>query len=186
MQSFNNYCQQVSQNYQNLVKIEPEINKASLLMLDSLKQGGKIIFCGNGGSAADAQHLSAELMGRFLKDRRPLPSIALTVDTSALTAIANDYSFGETFSRQLEGIGNVGDCLIAISTSGNSKNIIRAVEIAKEKNITRIGLTGSDGGALADCCQVTLKAPSNCTNHIQEMHIGIGHYLCFIIENSMF
>ena len=165
-----------------------EVNTLDLiinLIYKKLKKGGKIMFCGNGGSAADSQHLAAEFTGRFTKDRKPLNSVALTTDTSALTCIANDYSFDEVFSRQLNAIGNDGDVLICISTSGNSKNIINAVQAAKQKNITSIGFLGKDGGNLKNICDYNIIVPSNTTARIQEAHIFLGHFLCGFVERDL-
>jgi D-sedoheptulose 7-phosphate isomerase len=147
--------------------------------------GGKILLCGNGGSASDCQHLAAELTGRFVKERKPLPAIALTTDTSALTAIANDYGYKEIFARQLEALANAGDTLIAISTSGNSENIINAVALAKKKTLRVIGLLGRDGGKLKDLCDISIVVPSNSTPRIQEAHILLGHTICEGIEKGL-
>ncbi len=154
--------------------------------VDSLKSGGKIMFCGNGGSAADSQHLSAELVSRLNYNRPGLSAIALSTDTSALTAIGNDYGFENLFSRQVEAVGKEGDVLIAISTSGNSPNILKALEAARDKGITTIGLTGKSGGKMNDWCDIVFKAPSSRTPKIQECHIMIGHIFCTIIEDSLF
>jgi D-sedoheptulose 7-phosphate isomerase len=147
----------------------------------ALNNGNKILIAGNGGSAADAQHMAAELVGRFEKERPSLPGIALTTDTSALTAIANDYGYEQVFSRQLQGLGQAGDIFIGISTSGNSANIIKAVEMAKTKNIKSIALTGT-GGKLSDIADVTLSIPSPRTAIVQESHIMIAHLLCHLID----
>lgn len=161
------------------------IEQAAVLCKLALARGRKVIFCGNGGSAADAQHLAAELMGRFLVDRNPLPAISLTVDTSALTAIGNDYGFETVFSRQLKGIGVPGDVLIGMSTSGNSKNVIRAFEVAREMQITTVGLTGQSGGEMALLSDLLIAVPDLRTNHIQESHIAIGHLICAIVERDL-
>ena len=150
-----------------------------------LKKGGKILFCGNGGSAADAQHIAAELIGRFVNDRRALPAVALTTDTSALTAISNDYGYDHVFSRQIEGLCAEGDVLIAISTSGNSPSILEAVKAAKALGATTLGLTGKSGGELKDAVDCALVVPSSTTARIQEMHIVIGHLLCALIERHL-
>lgn len=150
-----------------------------------LKRGGKIMFCGNGGSAADSQHLAAELTGRFIHDRRPLAAIALSTDSSALTCIGNDYSFDEVFARQVAGLGRAGDLLIGISTSGNSRNVIRAVEEAQKLGMQTIGLLGRDGGLLRSLCDHSIVVPSPVTARIQECHILIGHTLCGLIEQEM-
>jgi D-sedoheptulose 7-phosphate isomerase len=153
----------------------------------SLYRGkNKTILAGNGGSAADAQHIAAELVGRYGFDRPSIPSLALTTDTSNLTAIGNDYGYEQIFSRQLEGMGQEGDIFIGISTSGNSANILRAFESAKKKNIFTVALTGNDGGKMADLADISLIIPSNSTPRIQESHILIGHILCDIIEKEIF
>ena len=158
-------------------------------MLDAcvtaIQNGNKIIFFGNGGSAADAQHLAAELTIRFIKDRPPLAGLALTTDTSALTAGGNDYGFDYIFSRQLEALGNEGDVAIGLSTSGNSPNILNALKSANDKGITTIGLSGKDGGKMRDLCDTILIVPSNTTARIQEMHITLGHLLCGAIEQKL-
>lgn len=152
----------------------------------AIQNSKKIIFAGNGGSAADAQHWSAELIARFNYDRPSIASIALTVDTSALTAIGNDYGYDYVFARQIEGLGNEGDVFIAISTSGNSPNIVRAVEAANDKGIVTIGFTGQKGGKLKDMCDLSFCAPSNETPHIQEAHAIVGHMLCGLIELAIY
>jgi len=163
----------------------PKIIDAAKQIISTFRQGKKILVMGNGGSAADAQHLAAELMGRFEKERRPLPIVALTANTSILTAIANDYSVEQLFSRQIEGLGNSGDLLIAISTSGNSPNIIAGINAAMSKGISVIGLTGNTGGELGKLCQLNLNIPSSRTARIQEAHTAICHVLCEIIEASL-
>lgn len=150
----------------------------------TILDGGTIYLCGNGGSAADAQHLAAELVGRFRRERRALRAIALTTDTSVLTCIGNDYSFADIFSRQVEGLVKAGDALLAISTSGNSDNVIRAVEKAKDIGATTVGLLGRDGGHLATLCDMSLVVSALDTARIQEMHILIGHVLCDLIEEA--
>ena len=152
----------------------------------ALKRGNKILFAGNGGSAADAQHWAAELVSRFGYDRPGLPGIALTTDTSALTAIGNDYGFERVFARQLEALGRKGDVLFAISTSGNSKNILAVIESARKLDIDVIGFTGRRGGAMADRCTVCLRMPSDETPKIQEGHELLGHLICGLIEREMF
>ena len=151
----------------------------------SIKNGNKIMFFGNGGSAADAQHLATELSVRYINDRAPIAGIALTTDTSTLTAAGNDYGFDHIFSRQIEAIGNKGDIAIAISTSGNSPNVINAINTAREKGITVIGLAGKTGGKMKDICDHLLVVPSNSTARIQEMHILIGHMLCGALEQKL-
>ena len=143
------------------------------------------MLCGNGGSAADCQHIAAEMTGRFIGDRRPLAAIALSTDTSALTCIANDYAFDEVFARQLQGIGQPGDCLLAISTSGRSANVLKAVQSARVSGIRTIGLLGCDGGIIRAHCDTAVVVPSEVTARVQEMHILIGHTLCGLIESSL-
>jgi len=170
--------------FARLRALAPDIAAAGRILVEALSSGGKVMFCGNGGSAADAQHLAAELSGRFLHDRRPLAGLALTVDTSALTAIGNDYGFEFVFSRQLRGLGRKGDALVAISTSGNSANVLDAIKAAREIGIRVVGLTGSAGGQLAEAADICLKVPADRTDHIQEMHITVGHLLCGIVEEA--
>lgn len=162
------------------------IEEAATICINSLRKGGKIHFCGNGGSAADAQHLAAELSGRFYYDRKPLNAEALHVNTCYLTAVANDYSFDDVYSRMIEASAKHGDILFAISTSGNSNNVVNAVVTAKNKNMKIIGMTGESGGKMANICDVLLNVPSDCTPRIQESHIMIGHIICEIIESTLF
>ena len=151
---------------------------------EALKSGNKVLFCGNGGSAADAQHLAAELIGRFQKERRSLASVALTTDTSILTAVANDYGYDEVFARQVEGLGRSGDVLIGISTSGNSANVVKAALKARDTGMHTIAFTGEGGGKLKDICDITFAVPSKVTARIQEMHIMVGHILCELVEEE--
>lgn len=167
---------------QDMRKIMPEVASAGLRVRTALEKGRKILICGNGGSAADSQHMAAEFVGRFVKERQSLPALALTVDTSLLTAVGNDYGFDCVFSRQVEGLGQEGDVLIAISTSGNSANVVKAVKTAKEKGIYVITLTGENGGILAKEADLCLAVPSQVTARIQEMHIMIIHMICEIAE----
>ena len=177
---------EISNNFIKLVDQSTfNIQEASKLMIKSLQSGGKIMFCGNGGSAADSQHLSAELVGRYMRDRKPLASIALSTDTSVITAISNDFSFDEIFSRQIESIGNEGDILYAISTSSKSKNVIAALKMAKSLNVKIIGVTGSDSSGFRDLCDVTISAPASRPDRIQEMHIAIGQIICEILESEL-
>ena len=163
-----------------------EVEKAAELLIDCVNDGGKIYWCGNGGSAADAQHLATELMGGMSEhDRMPIPSIALTTDSSFITAWSNDSDFDSVFSRQIQGLGKEGDVLIGISTSGNSQNIINAVKQAKYKKLKTITFTGSTGGKLDGIADVTIKVPSENTQRIQESHIMVGQILCSIIELSV-
>ena len=171
--------------FARLESLAAPVAQAAELMAKTLSSGRKIMLCGNGGSAADSQHLAAEFTGRFIKDRRPLAALALSTDTSALTCISNDYSFDEVFSRQVLGLGVPGDCLLAISTSGNSRNVLRAVEAARGLKMRTIGLLGRDGGTLAKLCDLAIIVPSATTARIQEAHIMIGHTLCGMIEESL-
>lgn len=152
----------------------------------SIKAGGKYLTCGNGGSAADAQHIAGEFISRLMFDHAPLPAIALTVDTSAMTATGNDYGYEFVFSRQVQGIGNAGDVLLAISTSGNSPNILRAIEAARVKNMKIHGFTGGTGGKMAALCDQILIAPSAWTPIIQQIHITAVHIVCALVERAMF
>ena len=162
------------------------IADAAQKILDAYREGKKVFLIGNGGSAADAQHIAAELVGRFKLKRRALPAIALTTDTSVLTALANDYGYNAIFSRQLEALANDKDVLIAITTSGTSSNILTAVEAAREKGMFVIGLTGEKGGGLKETADLTIAVPSNDTPRIQEAHITIGHVICSIVERELF
>lgn len=167
-------------------KILALIESAAKTMLDCYKSGHKVMFAGNGGSAADAQHLAAELVNRFRFDHIGLPAIALSTDTSILTSIGNDYGYDFLFSRQIAAQGTAGDVFIGISTSGNSKNILQALSVCKEKNIYTIGLTSGDGGKMLSLCDNCIVVPSKETARIQESHILIGHILCEIVENALF
>jgi len=178
----------LAQGMANLEKLKAQasdIVRAGDLIVEALRSGNAIYFCGNGGSAADAQHLAAELSGRFLKDRRPLPGISLTTNSSALTAIGNDFGYDEVFSRQLEGCAKKGDVLVALSTSGNSANVVKAVDVARAQGMKTIGLTGERDSKLSAACDVCLKVPSAATPRIQEMHIVVGHILCELAENAV-
>ena len=170
---------------QHLAALDAHVDQAIYACVNSLRAGGKLMLCGNGGSAADSQHLAAEFTGRFIKDRPPIAAIALSTDTSALTCIANDYSFEAIFARQVQAIGKPGDCLIAISTSGNSGNVLAAVAAAKALGITCIGLLGRDGGKLKPECDISIVVPSQVTARIQEAHILIGHSLCGAVEQQL-
>ncbi len=173
--------QQVSEQ---LLKSKQLISHASKLIISTLVAGNKILLCGNGGSAADCQHFAAELLVRYHKNRRAYPAIALTTDSSVLTAHPNDFSFDSLFARQVEALGNAGDCLIAISTSGNSQNIIEAVKEAKQKNMMVIGLTGGDGGALKALVDMPVIVPSETTARVQEMHMLIYHWWCEMLDEA--
>jgi len=162
----------------------PIIEEASTLLIETLKKGHKVLLCGNGGSAADAQHIAAELTGRYKSERGGLAGIALTTDTSALTAIANDYGYDYVFARQVEALANSADLLIGISTSGNSKNILLALKKAKERGCHTIGLSGHNGGEMNELCDINIIIPSHDTPRIQEMHILIGHTLCQAVDDA--
>ncbi|MGZ8200597.1 MAG: D-sedoheptulose-7-phosphate isomerase [Methylosarcina sp.] len=167
-----------------LRELSPLIIDAGRAIHSTLRQGGKVMFCGNGGSAADSQHIAAEFVGHFKKDRPPLHAIALTTDTSILTAVGNDYSFNDIFSRQVRGLAKPGDILVGITTSGNSQNVIEAALAAKECGCATIALVGRDGGKLAPLCDFSFIVPSDETPRIQEMHILIGHILCDLLEEE--
>jgi len=167
-------------------KYSEEIEKIANLMIKALKDNNKILWCGNGGSAADSQHLSTELVSRLMFNRPAIPSIALTTNTSMLTAHANDFGFDSIFSRQVEALGNPGDVLIAISTSGNSENLIQAVQTAKSNQILTIALSGKNGGKIKNLADFSIIVPSDSTQRIQEGHITIGHILCDLIEQSLY
>ncbi len=153
---------------------------------DAFAAGNKVLFCGNGGSAADAQHLAAEFSGRFYKDRKALPAEALHCNTSYLTAVANDYSYDVIYARLLDGIGVKGDVILGFSTSGNSVNIIKAFEVARERGIVTIGLTGATGGNMKPLCDYLFNVPSTTTPRIQESHILLGHIICELVEEKVF
>ena len=161
------------------------INSIGQVLAQSLAKGGTLFWCGNGGSAADSQHLAAELVGRFKKNRRALRSIALTTDTSVLTCVANDYSYDDIFARQVEALGRPGDVLIAISTSGNSANVMKALRVARKMELITVGLLGKGGGSAKDVSDHVLIIPSDSTARIQEAHIFIGHIFCELIEQEL-
>lgn len=162
------------------------VASAAEMIAESFKSGGKLLIVGNGGSAADAQHLAAEFVNRFVIERPPLPALALTTDTSTITSIGNDYAFDQSFSKQVRALGRAGDVLLAISTSGNSPNILKAVETAKALDIKVIGLTGKGGGALAEGSDILLDVEAKATARIQEVHITICHILCELVDNMLF
>jgi D-sedoheptulose 7-phosphate isomerase len=162
------------------------IEQAVLVISESFRSGGKLLLAGNGGSAADAQHIAAEFMVRYKMERKSLPAIALTTDTSIITATGNDYSYEDVFSRQIGGLGRVGDVFIAITTSGQSPNILKAVKAANDASIYTIGLTGRDGGKLAPLVKLPIIVPSDVTSHIQESHITIGHIISDLVEKELF
>jgi D-sedoheptulose 7-phosphate isomerase len=162
-----------------------DVSRAVDLISASLINAGRLLIAGNGGSAADAQHIAAELTGRFLRERQPLQAIALHGNASALTAIANDYGYEHVFARELAAHARPGDVLLVISTSGNSPNILRAIEAARQRSMTVIGLTGESGGEMRESCDLCLLVPSNSTARIQEMHITIGHSICELVEERL-
>ena len=179
------FAESIEVKHETLKKNLPQIIRAAEAIISALKSGHKLFFCGNGGSAADSQHIAAEFVGRFQKERKAWPAIALTTDSSALTALGNDYTFDIVFSRQLQALGQKGDVLIAISTSGNSKNVLEAVRQAKAMGLTSIGVTGGKGGQLAGQCDIAIIAASSTTARIQESHLVIFHSICEIVENSL-
>jgi len=173
---------EVKQNILKDAKIQETIALVVREMAQSIQQGGKILLCGNGGSAADAQHIAAELTGRFYKDREPFYAEALHVNSSYMTSVANDYSFDEVYARMVKAMGKKGDVFFGISTSGNSPNVLRAAEEAKKRGMIVVGMTGDKGGKLAQLCHHLLNVPSDDTPRIQESHILIGHILCEMVE----
>jgi D-sedoheptulose 7-phosphate isomerase len=168
-----------------LRSLSTEVDRGVAMVARSMAAGGVLLVCGNGGSAADAQHIAAELTGRFFRDRRALPALALHGNTSSLTAIGNDYGYDEVFAREVEAHGRKEDVLLAISTSGNSRNVVRAIETARDRQIMIVGLTGKHGGKMRDLCDVCLCVPSSSTPRIQECHILIGHTFCELLERIL-
>jgi phosphoheptose isomerase len=166
-------------------ELADEIERAGEVMAASLRGGGKLLFCGNGGSAADAQHLAAEFLGHFVRERTPISALALSTDSSTLTAIGNDYGFEHVFARQIRALGRPGDVLVAISTSGRSPNVLRAAEAAREMGLRTIALSGRDGGSLAGLAEIAIVIPSESTARIQECHITIGHILCEYVDEEL-
>jgi D-sedoheptulose 7-phosphate isomerase len=185
MQLLNRNLDEHLELFSQLAELSPSIEDVAQLLASTLKSSCKIMICGNGGSAADSQHIAAELTGRFIKDRAPLAAMALSTDSSALTCISNDYSFDDVFSRQVAGLGRPGDCLIGISTSGNSRNVLKAMRAAAELGVHTVGLLGRDGGALVGLCEKSIVVNSPSTARIQEAHIFIGHTLCGRIEELL-
>jgi len=165
---------------------DADISSAAAAMANSLRLGGKILLFGNGGSAADAQHIAAELVGRLGPDRAPLPALALSTDTSVLTALGNDYGYHMIFSRQVEALGNEGDVAIGISTSGNSLNVLAGFDAARAKRLFTIGFTGESGGKMKDRASILFRVPSSVPNRIQETHITLGHILCELVDRELF
>ena len=187
--SITNIINQSAENFNNISNdhnIISAIHKIVNLIIDAFQKDNKLLLCGNGGSAADAQHIAAELSGRFMKDRKPLYAEALHVNSSYLTAVSNDYGFEKTYSRMIEASGKSGDILLALSTSGNSANVIQALKKANELGMKTIGLSGSSGGEMNGLCRTLLKIPSSSAARIQEAHILIGHIICELVEEKIF
>jgi len=176
----------VKQQVLNDPQLLDAVDKATETIVSAFRSGNKVLFCGNGGSAADAQHLAAEFSGRFYKDRTPLPSEALHCNTSYLTAVANDYGYEFVYSRIMRGIGKKGDVLVGLSTSGNSVNILEAYKVARELGVTIISLTGTTGGRMKDLSDLLINIPSSDTPRIQECHITIGHIICQLVEEALY
>jgi D-sedoheptulose 7-phosphate isomerase len=176
----------VKQELLNSDQLIDQVVEIADLIVQTFKNGNKLLFCGNGGSAADAQHLAAEFSGRYYLNRPPLHAEALHTDTSFMTAVANDFSFEEVYARLIQGIGKKGDILIGMSTSGNSKNVLLALKQAKEQNITTIGFTGEKGENMKAHCDLMLHIPSNDTPRIQECHLMLGHAICELVEKKLF
>jgi D-sedoheptulose 7-phosphate isomerase len=186
----NSIIQEEFQNHiitsqKSLENLSNEIEIAAKICIETLKKNGKIILFGNGGSAADAQHIAAELVGRYMTERKGLAAIALTTDSSILTSIGNDYGYEEIFSRQIEALAKTDDVIIGISTGGTSKNVINAMKLASDAGCNIIGFSGKDGGIMNDICDVNIVVPSDQTPRIQEMHILIGHTLCHLIDYEL-
>lgn len=185
--------EQISRQLQETGKLHLELPKAQVdkvaaaakLLIAALQQGKKILWFGNGGSATQSQHMAGEFVGRFGRERRSLPSISLTENMASVTAIGNDYSYEEIFSRQVEGLGQPGDVAVGLSTSGNSKNVIQGLRKAKEVGLPTIGLTGEGGGRMASLCDVCIAVPSSVTARVQEVHLTIGHILCGLAEDAL-
>ena len=167
-------------------ELSPQIAEIVTMLVETFNRGGKLLVMGNGGSAADAQHFVAEIVGRFKMERRGLPAIALSTDTSILTAIGNDYGFDKVFHRQVEALASPGDLVVGISTSGNSPNVLQALELAREKGCRTVGLLGKDGGTVKDVCDLALIVPTNDTPRVQEVHITIIHIVCDLLEKTLF
>lgn len=185
MTSIQNVLDTIANHFLELKKSEQEIVSAVNQCITSLQSGNKIMFCGNGGSASQSQHFAAELVGRYQIDRPAMSAVSLTVDTSILTAVGNDYGYAEVFSRQVEGIGRNGDVLFGLSTSGNSENVVRAFAMAKKMGIITIALTGVVPGRMA-MADITISVPSRVSCHIQEMHLAIGHWICGEVESFFY
>jgi D-sedoheptulose 7-phosphate isomerase len=176
---------EISHSFAGIVVLADQVERASAMIVRSLLSDGRIFFCGNGGSAADAQHLAAEFLGRFQMERRALPAIALTTNSSVITAIGNDYGYEQVFARPLRGLARSGDVVVGISTSGRSTSVVRAFEAAGELGVVRIALTGPEPGPMSALSELTLAAPARSTARIQEMHIALGHAICERVEIAM-
>ena len=184
-----NYIEQSIRTKEEILKsslIVSNIQKSAEILIETYKNGGKVFLAGNGGSAADSQHIATELVSKFFKERKPLNAMALTTNTSAITAIGNDYGYEYVFSRQLEAYSKKGDIFVAISTSGNSENIIEALKKAKDLGLKTIGFAGKNGGKMESFCDLIIKVPSTVTPTIQESHIMIGHLICAVVEKELF
>lgn len=168
------------------INIIKSIDDVAKMVVNALLEGNKLLFAGNGGSAADSQHMAGEFVSRFMFDRSPLSAVALTTDTSTLTAIANDYGYEQTFSRQVQALARPGDLLFAYSTSGNSENILQALQVARELQVTTVGFSGANGGLMAPFCDQLLRVPSMCVPRIQEGHLLMGHAICEMVEQQLF
>ena len=185
MSLLNQFLQAHEQLFAKLSSVEPDVIQVAKAATKVLQHGGRLFFCGNGGSAADAQHIAAELVGRFVDDRPALKAIALTTDSSALTCIGNDFGYDFVFARQLEGVASKGDMVFLITTSGNSQNLLCAAEAAKKMGVVTVGLLGKGGGKLAPLVDMKITVPDSDTARTQEAHIFIGHTLCALIENEL-
>ena len=174
-----------SATLKSIFELDESIEKVANIFIHCLENDGTIFWCGNRGSASDSQHLAGELVGRFVDERKPLKSIALTADSAVMTCIVNDYGYEHIFSRQIEALGSKGDVLVGITTSGNSKNVLNAFEVDKQKEVTTIGLLGKGGGRAASLAKRSIIVPSESTARVQEMHILIGHILCDLIEEGL-
>lgn len=176
---------EAARSFAAVVEVADQVEAAGAAICAALAQGNKVLFCGNGGSAADSQHLAAELVGRFVKEREALPAIALTVDTSALTAIANDYGFDTVFARQVRGLGRAGDVLVGLSTSGRSANVVAAMEAARAQRLVTVAMTGAKESPMSELADIAIRVPATVTARIQEMHIAIGHTLCAMVDETV-
>jgi D-sedoheptulose 7-phosphate isomerase len=175
----------VSEELAGSEELKASVAAAARAIVKALREGRKVLLCGNGGSAADCQHVAAELVGRFRREREGMSAVALTTDTSVLTSVSNDYGFAEAFRRQVEALGKKGDVLVAYSTSGNAENVLRAVDEAKSRGLVTVGMTGADGGRLAGAVDIVVRAPTEPTFRVQECHLVIDHALCELVESAL-